>query len=79
MKKEQTLESLTQELAQLQAQRNKLLGRRDMLLERLKKEFHVSTVAEAEAKIEQLTAQISEQEAEVTKLKVEYDAIGGVV
>ena len=78
MVKEQTLESLTQELAQLQAQKNKLLGRRDTLLERLKKEFHVSTVAEAEAKIEQLTAQISEQEAEVTKLKAEYDAIGGV-
>ena len=76
MVKEQTLESLTQELAQLQAQKNKLLGRRDTLLERLKKEFHVSTVAEAEAKIEQLTAQISEQEAEVTKLKAEYDAIG---
>jgi uncharacterized coiled-coil protein SlyX len=77
--KEQTLESLNKELKDLQGKRNRLLGQRDMLLERLKKEFHVSTVAEAEAKIEQLAAQISEQEAEVTKLKAEYDALGGVV
>jgi len=76
--KEQTLAELTNQLQDLQGKRNRLLGQRDMLLERLKKEFHVSTVAEAEAKIEQLAAQISEQEAEVTKLKAEYDALGVV-
>lgn len=78
MAKEQTLAELTNQLQDLQGKRNRLLGQRDMLLERLKKEFHVSTVAEAEAKIEQLAAQISEQEAEVTKLKAEYDALGVV-
>lgn len=78
MAKEQTVAELTKELQDLQAKKNQLLGKRDTLLERLKKEFHVSTVAEAEAKIEQLAAQISEQEAEVTKLKAEYDAIGVV-
>ena len=78
MAKEQTVAELTKELQDLQAKKNQLLGKRDTLLERLKKEFHVSTVAEAEAKIEQLTAQISEQEAEVTKLKAEYDALGMV-
>jgi len=76
--KEQTVAELTKELQDLQAKKNQLLGKRDSLLERLKKEFHVSTVAEAEAKIEQLAAQISEQEAEVTKLKAEYDALGVV-
>ncbi len=76
MAKEQTVAELTKELQDLQAKKNQLLGKRDSLLERLKKEFHVSTVAEAEAKIEQLAAQISEQEAEVTKLKAEYDALG---
>ena len=78
MAKEQTVADLSKELQDLQAKKNQLLGKRDSLLERLKKEFHVSTVAEAEAKIEQLAAQISEQEAEVTKLKAEYDALGVV-
>ena len=78
MAREQTVAELTKELQDIQAKKNQLLGKRDTLLERLKKEFHVSTVAEAEAKIEQLAAQISEQEAEVTKLKAEYDAIGVV-
>jgi outer membrane murein-binding lipoprotein Lpp len=76
--KEQTVADLSKQLQDLQAKKNQLLGKRDSLLERLKKEFHVSTVAEAEAKIEQLAAQISEQEAEVTKLKAEYDALGVV-
>ncbi len=78
MAKEQTVADLSKQLQDLQAKKNQLLGKRDSLLERLKKEFHVSTVAEAEAKIEQLAAQISEQEAEVTKLKAEYDALGVV-
>ena len=77
MVKEPTLESLQKQLQDLQAKRNQVIGRRDTLLERLKKEFSVSTIAEAEAKILELEAQQAEQEAEVAKLKAEYENIGG--
>jgi hypothetical protein len=75
MTKEPTLESLQKQLQDLQAKRNQIIGKRDSLLERLRKEFGVSTIAEAENKILELEAQQAEQEAEVTKLKAEYESI----
>lgn len=66
------ISKLKKELEDLKAKQNQRIGQRDNLLARLKSEFGVSTVAEAEALLVALEQQITDETAEYEKLKAEY-------
>jgi hypothetical protein len=66
------ISKLKKELEDLKAKQNQRIGQRDNLLARLKSEFGVSSIAEAETLLAALEQQIKEEEAEYEKLKVEY-------
>ena len=66
------LSKLKKELEDLKAQQNQRIGQRDNLLARLKSEFGVSTIADAEALVVSLEQQIQDELAEYEKLKAEY-------
>jgi hypothetical protein len=70
-----SLDKLKAELAQHNAKRNQLIGKRDTLLDRLKNEFGLKSFAEAEAEIERLDAQATAEMAEYEKLKKEYENV----
>jgi hypothetical protein len=70
-----SLDKLKAELAQHNAKRNQLIGKRDTLLDRLKSEFGLKSFAEAEAEIERLDAQATAEMAEYEKLKKEYENV----
>ncbi len=63
---------LKKELEELKAKQNQRIGQRDNLLARLKSEFGVGTVTEAEALLVALEQQITDETAEYEKLKAEY-------
>ena len=67
------ISKLKKELEDLKAKQNQRIGQRDNLLARLKSEFGVSTVAEAEALLVALEQQITDETAEYEKLKAEYE------
>lgn len=66
------ISKLKKELEDLKAKQNQRIGQRDNLLARLKSEFGVSTVTEAEALLVALEQQITDETAEYEKLKAEY-------
>lgn len=66
------ISKLKKELEDLKAKQNQRIGQRDNLLTRLKSEFGVSTVAEAEALLVALEQQITDETAEYEKLQAEY-------
>lgn len=63
---------LKKELEDLKAKQNQRIGQRDNLLTRLKSEFGVSTIDEAETLLVALEQQIKDETAEYEKLKAEY-------
>jgi predicted RNase H-like nuclease (RuvC/YqgF family) len=71
-----SIEKLKAELAQQNAKRNQLIGKRDTLLDRLQKEFGLKSFADAEKEIERLDAQVQIEQAEFEKLKKEYENVG---
>lgn len=71
-----SIEKLKAELAQHNAKRNQLIGKRDTLIDRLKNEFGLKSFAEAEKELEHLDAQVLAEQAEFEKLKKEYENVG---
>lgn len=71
-----SIEKLKAELAQHEAKKNQLVGKRDTLLDRLKKEYGLTSFGDAEAKLKELEALEKEQQAEYDKLKKEYENVG---
>lgn len=71
-----TVKKLREELQELQAQRNRLIGSRDTLLARLKNELGLGSIREAEAEVVKLEADIATQEAEYAALEKEYRDAG---
>lgn len=70
------LEALRKELAEIKAKQNQLIGKRDTLLDRLRSEFGLSSIAEAEAKAVEMDADIRAKQQEYILLKQEFERDG---
>jgi flagellar biosynthesis chaperone FliJ len=67
------ISKLKKELDDLKAKQNQRIGQRDNLMARLKAEFAVSSIQEAETLLAALEQQIQDEQESFRKLKEEYD------